>query len=140
MIEVLPGLTLPDEAITFAFSRSGGPGGQHVNKVSSRATLLFDVAHSPELTEAQRSRIMERLATRISKDGVLRVVAQSSRSQAANRDAARERFVELLRWALAEEAPRFETRVPRAEKVRRRVEKVQRGMLKRARGRVREEE
>ncbi len=102
--------------------------------------LLFDVAHSPALDDDQRARILARLATRISKDGVLRVVAQSSRSQAANRDAARERFVELLRWALAEEAPRFETRVPRAQKVQRREEKVRRGAVKRHRGRVRGEE
>jgi len=82
MIEILPGLALPDEAVSYVFSRSGGPGGQHVNKVSSRATLLFDVAHSPALDDDQRARILARLATRISKDGVLRVVAQSSRSQA----------------------------------------------------------
>ncbi len=140
MIEILPGLALPEEAVSYVFSRSGGPGGQHVNKVSSRATLLFDVADSPLLTEEQRARLMERLATRISKDGVLRVVARSSRSQAANRDAARARFVELLRWALAEDAPRLETRVPRTEKVRRRAEKSWRGEIKRRRGRVRGEE
>lgn len=140
MIEILPGLALPEEAVSFAFSRSGGPGGQHVNKVSSRATLRFDVAHSPLLTEPQRTRLMERLATRISKDGVLRVVAQSSRSQVSNRDAARARFVELLRWALSEDAPRVETRVPRSEKVRRRAEKSRRGEVKRGRERVRGEE
>lgn len=140
MIEIRPGLAIPDEEIAFVFSRSGGPGGQHVNKVSSRATLLFDVAHSPALDDDQRARILGRLATRISKDGVLRVVAQSSRSQTANREAATARFAELLREALAEAAPRFGTRVPRTQKVRRREEKVRRGVVKRDRGRVRGEE
>src|SRR5664280_3566590 len=88
---------------------SGGPGGQNVNKVATKVTLTFDVAASPSLTDAQRDRIRARLATRISKDGVLQVVSQRHRTQGANRAAALERFVELLRDALAEEAPRVPT-------------------------------
>jgi ribosome-associated protein len=74
----------------------GGPGGQNVNKVSSRVTLWFAVVNSPSLSQEQRDLIMSRLATRIGKDGVLRVVSQQTRSQAANRELTMERFVELL--------------------------------------------
>jgi ribosome-associated protein len=102
MIEIAPGLAIPDAELAFAASRSGGPGGQNVNKVATKVTLTFDVAASPSLTDAQRDRIRARLATRISKDGVLQVVSQRHRTQGANRAAALERFVELLRHALAE--------------------------------------
>src|SRR5262245_53588293 len=96
MIEVPGGPNIPDEELTFAATRGGGPGGQHVNKVATRIELRFDVAASPSLTPQQRDRILSRLRTRISADGVMRVVAQASRSQTANRDAAVARFIELL--------------------------------------------
>jgi ribosome-associated protein len=133
VIEVAPGLLIPDQELGFAASRSGGPGGQNVNKVSSKVTLTFDVAHSPSLSEAQRRRILERLATRITKDGVLQVTSQRHRTQGANREAAMERFVELLRWALAEEAPRVPTRVPRQARERRLDEKKRHSRTKRER-------
>ena len=68
---VIPGLEIPEGELEFVASRSGGPGGQNVNKVSSRVTLRFDVGHSGSLNEEQRTRIQRRLATRINKDGVL---------------------------------------------------------------------
>ena len=140
MVEVGTQLTIPDEELSFEFSRSGGPGGQNVNKVSTRATLLFDVAGSPSLTEEQRSRIMSRLRTRITKAGVLRVTSQRHRTQRANREAAVERFAELLREALRPRRPRRKTRVPRAVKERRLQEKKRRGELKRRRGAILEKE
>ncbi|HMC82356.1 MAG TPA: aminoacyl-tRNA hydrolase [Candidatus Polarisedimenticolia bacterium] len=98
MIEIRDGLAIREEELRFTASRSGGPGGQNVNKVSTRVTLWFDVAGSPSLTAEQRSLIRSRLATRISKEGVLRVVSQQTRSQAANREAARRgRFEEKRR-------------------------------------------
>jgi ribosome-associated protein len=133
MLEIAPDLLLPDQELNFTASRSSGPGGQNVNKVSSRVTLTFDVAHSPSLGAEQRARIMERLAGRISKDGVLRVVSQRHRTQGANRAAALERFVELLRGALAEQATRVPTRLPRVAKEQRLRAKKQHARIKRER-------
>ncbi len=140
MIEIVPGLAIPDSELAFAASRSGGPGGQNVNKVATKVTLTFDVAASPSLTDAQRTRILARLATRIGKDGVLRVVSQRHRTQGANRAAALERFVELLRGALAEEAPRVPTRPSRAARQRRVAEKELHARTKQTRRRVVTEE
>ena len=133
MIEIRAGLSIPEDEVTFVFSRSGGPGGQNVNKVATRATLLFDVKGSRALTPEQKARILERLATRVSHAGVLRVVCQTSRSQAATRTGAMERFAMLLRDALRREKPRTPTRVSKADKVRRLDEKRRRSRLKRDR-------
>ncbi|HKI85899.1 MAG TPA: alternative ribosome rescue aminoacyl-tRNA hydrolase ArfB [Thermoanaerobaculia bacterium] len=124
---------IPMSELQFATSRSSGPGGQNVNKVETRVTLSFDLAASPSLSPEQKARIAERLATRVTKAGILRVTAQRHRSQGANRKLVLERFVELLRDALAEEAPRRPTRVPRLTKRKRLDEKRRRGELKRQR-------
>ena len=130
MIEIRAGLSIPEDDVTFVFSRSGGPGGQNVNKVATRATLLFDVKGSRALTPEQKARILERLATRVSHAGVLRVVCQTSRSQAANRAGAIERFAMLLRDALRREKPRTPTKASKGEKARRLDEKRRRSRLK----------
>lgn len=135
MIEVAEGLAIPDGELSFAASRSGGPGGQNVNKVATRVTLAFDVVGSPSIPVRKKALILTRLATRISKNGVLRVVSQRHRSQGANRRAALERFIELMRGALAEEAPRVPTRPHRASRDRRIAEKKLRGRLKGRRAR-----
>jgi ribosome-associated protein len=128
------------DELWFVASRSSGPGGQNVNKVSTRVTVLFDVAGSPSLTAEQRARIRERLATRVSGEGVLRVTSQRERSQSANREAAQARLVELLRGALAEQPPRRPTRAPRAARERRLAEKKLLGLRKRDRAAAREQE
>jgi ribosome-associated protein len=129
-------LSIPEDELAFSASRSGGPGGQHVNKVSSRVTLRFDLDGSPSLTESQKDRIRNRLATRVSNDGVLRVVCQRHRSQLANRREVVERFAELLRTALRRPRRRRKTRVPTESKRRRLQEKRRRGELKRRRSRA----
>ena len=128
-------LSLPEAELWFVASRSSGPGGQHVNKVESRVTLLFDVVSSPSLSEAQKERIIEGLQTRVNRQGVLRVTAQKHRSQAANRKLARERMASLLRQALEEDAPRRPTRPPAAADRRRLEEKRRRGRIKKERRR-----
>lgn len=132
-----PGVEIPDDELVFSASRSGGPGGQHVNTTSSRVTLRFDVVASPSIPEALRARLIARLGRRVAADGAVRVHAQDSRSQHANRKLAEARLEALLARALAPERPRVATSVPRAEKRRRIDAKKRRGEVKRGRGRPR---
>ena len=112
-------VSIPESELSFIASRSAGPGGQNVNKVNSRITLRFDVAQSPSLSETQRARVMQRLATRINSEGVLQLSSQTERTQAGNRKRAVERFVELLQGAVREKPRRKKTRVSRAVKEKR---------------------
>jgi ribosome-associated protein len=133
MVHVLDDLDIPDEELTFATSRSSGPGGQNVNKVSTRVTVLFDVDESQALSMEQRGLLHDRLGGRINSQGVLRVSSQRHRTQLANREAAVERLAQLVREALAEQPERIPVKVPRQAKERRLDEKRRRGSLKRGR-------
>ena len=133
MIEIIQGLSLPENEITYTASRSGGPGGQNVNKVSSRVTLEFDLNRSTSLSEDQRTRIARRLASRINKDGVLRVVSQRTRSQEMNRADVLERFVAMLQAALRVERRRIKTRIPPASRDERITVKKKRTVIKQMR-------
>jgi len=133
MVRVDPSLEIPDGELTFVTSRSSGPGGQNVNKVDTRVTLLFDVGASPSLTDEQRSRVLARLPGRINREGVLRVVSQRHRTQSANREAVVRRFAELLRDALSEERARIPVKVPAGANERRLEEKRHRKRIKRER-------
>jgi ribosome-associated protein len=129
----MSGLAIPESAITFTASRSSGPGGQNVNKVSSRVTLSFNVLASTALSEDQKRKIGSRLTTRINKEGVLRIVSQKTRSQEMNRTDALERFSDLLCRALTDQRSRIKTRVPAGAKERRIEEKRKRTLVKRER-------
>jgi ribosome-associated protein len=139
-IDIGEGIELPEEALTFSASRSGGPGGQNVNKVNTRATVRFDVLNSPLLSDEQKRRIAGRCRTRMNREGVLRVVSQRHRTLGENRRAAIERLAEILRDALREEKPRRKTSVPRGERAGRLESKRLRSELKRTRGRIAEAE
>lgn len=139
-IEIPGGPAIPEEELTFTASRSGGPGGQHVNKVSSRITLLWDLEGSPSLSGEQKGVLRSRLASRINESGQFRLSVQESRSQAANRRLAVERFVALLAAALARRRPRRATRPSAASKEKRLTEKKGRSRIKRTRKTGMEEE
>ncbi len=126
-------VSIPPSQLHFAFSRSPGPGGQNVNKVNTQVTLRFDVTGTEALTPSQRARVRRRLATRIDRHGVLRVVSRRHRTQSANRRAAVERLVELLADALTVRRQRIKTRVPRRAVERRLKGKSRRSQVKRFR-------
>ena len=133
MIRVDDTLTLDESELEFRATTAQGPGGQHVNRSQTRVELLWNVETSPSLDDDQRARIRDRLRTRISKDGVLRVASQRHRSQARNREATVERLVELVAGALRRRRRRKKTRPTRASQRRRVEEKRQRSDVKKLR-------
>jgi ribosome-associated protein len=124
---------LPVSELDYRATRSGGPGGQHVNTSSTRIELWWDIAGSPSLTEEQRARLLQRLATRLDGEGRLRIVASESRSQLRNREAAAARLREVVASALAVAKPRKRTRPSRAAKAARLEAKRRRAATKRER-------
>lgn len=105
---------IPRESLDLTFVRSSGPGGQNVNKVSTKVVLTFDVNDGGDLADEQRKTILRRLAGRISTEGQLRVSCSRFRTQSANRDAAMDRFYELLAAALVPRRTRRKTVTPRS--------------------------
>lgn len=126
-------LSIPRSELRFRSSRSGGPGGQHANTSDTRVELLFDLEASPSLGPRQRARLREKLATRLDRRGVLRLVSDRHRSQSANREELIDRFAALLREALHRPRPRKSTHPTRASRERRREAKQRRSVRKRER-------
>ena len=94
------GLSIPRHELQLRATRAGGPGGQHVNTSSTRIELLWNVRESRALSEAQRTQLLERMASRVDAQGNVRVVASAYRSQARNRDDALARLAAMIRKAL----------------------------------------
>jgi ribosome-associated protein len=139
-LDVSPDLRVPLAELEFRASRSGGPGGQHVNTSSTRVEVTWDVAGSPALSDEQRQRLLARLASRLDGTGRLRLVSSSTRSQLRNREDVTERLREVVAQALVVPKTRKRTRPPRAAKAARLESKRRRSATKRDRRPPRGEE
>ncbi len=135
-LEIDPDLTIPGAEIREAASRSGGPGGQHVNKTNTRVTLRWNIRKSRALNRRQRGQLLQRLGVRLTLGGDLVVNADRTRSRSRNREHARQRIVELVREALTERVARVPTQPSRASKLRVQKAKSIRSSIKSRRGRV----
>lgn len=133
VLEVDASLAIPRWELEYRATRAGGAGGQHVNTSSTRIELLWNVARSTALDDAQRARVTARLATRIDGEGWLRVVSSARRSQQQNREAADARLAELVRGALVVQKRRRPTKPTRASKEARIRTKRKRSETKRMR-------
>ncbi|MEO5511930.1 MAG: alternative ribosome rescue aminoacyl-tRNA hydrolase ArfB, partial [Longimicrobiales bacterium] len=109
-------LSIPRSEIEYRATRSGGPGGQHVNTSSTRIELTWNVASSTTLTNDERTRLLVKLATRIDSSGVLRLVSAGSRSQHQNKEEVTERFAVVIERALRIPKQRKRTKVPKGVK------------------------
>jgi ribosome-associated protein len=130
MIEITDKIFISEDELVFKTSRSSGPGGQNVNKVNTRVTLLFDVANCKSFNDEQKRRVLKHLATRADKSGVIRVTSQKYRTQQANRKAAVEKLCQLLLDGLKKAPVRIKTKVPYAAKLKRLEKKKHRSLLK----------
>ena len=116
--------------VQFQTSRSGGAGGQHVNKVETKVTLLFDIGAATVFSEEEKARIREQLSNRLQAEGFLQVTSQKTRSQLRNKETALEKLVELIAHALRAERPRKATKPSRAAVQRRLDGKRQQALRK----------
>jgi ribosome-associated protein len=136
ILQITESVSVPRSELEYRATRSGGPGGQHVNTSSTRIELTWDVGKTTSLTDEQRVRVLQKLANRIDAEGHLHLDASASRSQNQNKEAVTSRFVELLAEALHVPKPRRKTKTPRAVKEARLQEKKRRSDVKRNRGKV----
>ncbi|HET6778694.1 MAG TPA: alternative ribosome rescue aminoacyl-tRNA hydrolase ArfB [Gemmatimonadales bacterium] len=137
---ISPDLRIPLSELQYRASRSGGPGGQHVNTSSTRVEVSWDVAGSPSLSQEQRNRLLQQLATRLDTTGQLRLVSSGSRSQSRNKDDVTERLKSTVAAALVVRKKRRATKPSRAAKAARLEAKRKRAATKRQRQAPRTEE
>ena len=128
--------SIPDSELEFKASRSGGPGGQHVNQSSTKVEVRWNVKASSSLTDDQRELLLEKLASRIDTKGYIRVTAEERRSQLQNREAAIERLNTLVREGLKKPKPRKKTKPSKAAKEKRLEQKRRRSAQKKQRKRI----
>jgi len=132
-LDVTPSLRIPMGELEYRASRSGGPGGQHVNTSSTRVEVWWDVAGAPSLSDEQRALLLEKLATRLDSSGRLRLVSGASRSQLRNRADVTSRLRGVVAEALKVRKKRKATRPSKAAKTARLEAKRRRGSIKRER-------
>ena len=138
VLQINDEVSIPEAELSFRFSRSSGPGGQHAQKSSTRVELLFDLANSPSLTDKQRTRALKKLSSYVDSAGVLHLTAQSERSQLRNREEVITRFQSLLRQALKRQKRRKATKPTAKSKEQRLQKKRRHSEKKKARGKVQE--
>ena len=132
-VRVNRSLEIPESELETTFSTSGGPGGQHANKSSTRVELRWNVADSEVLGPRQRARLLDKLGHRIDSKGVLRVVSDAHRSQLRNRIDVEKRLADIVAAALKKEKPRRKTQPSKAAKEKRLQQKRRRSELKKSR-------
>lgn len=129
-MHIAPNITIEDWELTEQFVRSGGPGGQNVNKVATAVELRFEAARSPNLSESVKRRLQRIAGRKWTKDGALIVQVSEERSQARNREIARERLADLIRRAATKPKPRLKTKVSLSQKRKRLDAKKRRSAVK----------
>lgn len=134
MIRITDHIAIDESELTETFVRASGPGGQNVNKLATAVQLRFDVRHSPSLPADVRARLAALVGRRLTRDGVLVIIAQRHRTQERNREDARIRLIELIRQAAVPPKRRRPTRPTAASRERRIESKKRRSGVKRLRG------
>jgi ribosome-associated protein len=140
MLTVTPEITIADWELSESFVRASGPGGQNVNKVATAVELRFEAERSPNLPGPVKARLKRLAGRRWTLDGALILQVDETRSQARNRDIARQRLAELIRKATVAPKRRIATKPTLGSKKRRLATKTQRGQIKAMRGRVKDDE
>ena len=140
MLHVTDAIAIQEWELSEQFTRSQGPGGQNVNKVETAVELRFEAARSPALSDAVKRRLQRLAGRRWTQEGAILILSQETRSQARNRELARERLAELIREALTAPKRRIATRPTLGSQRRRLKAKTVRGAVKSLRGRVEGEE
>ena len=130
MIRITDNISIDESDLHESFVRSSGPGGQNVNKLSTAVQLRFDVRHSPSLPNDVAVRLMRLAGKRMTKDGVLVLIAQNHRTQERNRAEAQQRLIDLIRQAAVRPVPRRATKPTKASKQRRIESKKRRANVK----------
>ncbi|WP_147126630.1 alternative ribosome rescue aminoacyl-tRNA hydrolase ArfB [Shimia ponticola] len=136
MLSVTPDITIQDWELTESFTRSQGPGGQNVNKVATAVELRFEAQRSPNLPPYVKNRLKRLAGRKWTQDGALIIRVEETRSQARNRDIARDRLKELIQKATERPKRRIPTKPTLGSKRRRLEAKTRRGEVKALRGRV----
>ena len=139
-MRVTSSVTIDESELEVQATTSRGPGGQHVNRSETRVLLRWNVLDSTSVTQSQRARILERLASRISREGVLQVAAEDHRSRTRNLELARQRLAEFLAAALHSDPPRKATKPTKAARKRRVDDKKKRGDIKQSRRKPRSDD